>query len=203
MKIPSCLIICCIFFGLIFPAYALEPTKPGIDLRAWAPGSSSTTIAEGQPILFENSVQSWWNQPWGKRDTRVLQNSNLINLGFRQRLLSTPGNTIVDASVGIKTVGFGHHESRDSLRLSLGGQMGFGELLTLYGESAWMPGLIESNGFNELSGLEFETGVLFYPLPNLSIHAAYRRLNLDYTLSNGSGEHSFTEGIVFGTGIHW
>ncbi len=66
-----------------------------------------------------------------------------------------------------------------------------------------MPGLIKSRGVESLTGLEFESGVVLNPLPYLSIRAAYRRLNLDYTLTGGAGDHLTTEGIVIGTGIHW
>ncbi len=211
MKTPLRTIRCLLLFGLSLPASAFELAKPETDPYNWNLSSPTTLNDAGQPALFTNSVEGWWNQPWGTRhtislttlNTQTYQSSGLTNLDFKQRLLSTTGNTIVDAGIGIKTVGIGHNDSRDGLRLSLGGRMGVGDLVTLYGESAWMPGLIESNGFDELSGLEFETGVLFYPLPNMSIRAAYRRLNLDYTLSNGGDTRSLTEGIIFGTGIHW
>jgi hypothetical protein len=197
---------------MISPTYALEPAEAGIDLYTWGPGSPSPAADNINGFAsFGYSARDWWSQPWGARDTIDLAGLNAeprhtlqpTNLGFRPRLLSTPRNTIVDAGVGIKTIGFGQNGFRDGLRLSLGGRMGFGNLLTLYGESAWMPGLIESNGFDGLSGLEFETGVMLNPLPYLSFRAAYRRLNLDYRLTDSEGEHSYSEGIIFGTGIHW
>jgi hypothetical protein len=197
---------------MISPTYALEPAETGIDLYKWSPGSPSATADNtSSSASFGYSAQDWWEQPWGTRNTIDLANLNAgsrhtfqsSNLDFRQRLLSTPQNTIIDAGVGIKTIGFGQNDFRDGLRLSLGGRMGFGDLFTLYGESAWVPGLIESNGFDSLSGLEFETGVMLSPLPYLSFRAAYRRLNLDYRLTDSEGVHSYAEGIIFGTGIHW
>lgn len=207
MKTLTCVTICLILFGVISPTYALEPAKTGIDLYTWSPGSLSTNSYAS----FGYSAQDWWNQPWGTGDTINLADLNTeprhtfhpTNLDFRQRLLSTPRNTMVDAGVGIKTIGFGQNDFRDGLRLSVGGRMGFGNLFTLYGESAWMPGLIESNGFDSMSGLEFETGVMLNPLPYLSFRAAYRRLDLDYRLTDSEDEHSYTEGIIVGTGIHW
>ncbi len=200
------------FFGLCAPIYALEPTDTRIDLFTWNLGApSGITDQTGRLTMFGSGVRDWWNQPWGARDTISLTNINAesrnepysVNLNMKQRLLSTPRNTFVDAGVGIKTIGFGRNDRRDGLRLSLGGRIGIGSFITLYGESAWMPGLIESKGFESLTGLEFESGVVLNPLPYLSIRAAYRRLNLDYTLTDGAGDHLTTEGIVIGTGIHW
>lgn len=212
MKSLTCATIWLILFGMNSPTHALEPTETGIDLYTLNPGSPSTPAGNTSSFAsFGYSAQDWWNQPWGTRNTidladiitEPLHTSHPVNLDFRQRLLSTPQNTIVDAGVGIKTIGFGQNDFRDGLRLSLGGRMGVGNLITLYGESAWMPGLIESSGIDRLSGLEFETGLMLSPLPYLSFRAGYRRLNLDYRLTGGEGEHSYTEGIIFGTGIHW
>ncbi len=199
-------------FGLSVPAYALEPAEAAFGHYTWdLESSAGTIIGVNQSKSSGSGVSNWWNQPWGTDYTINLtdlyadlgQHSNPVNLNLKQRLLSTSQSTTLDAGLGIKTIGFGNNDYRDGLRLSLRGQMGFGRLLTFYGESAWVPGLIESNGFDNLSGLEFETGVILNPWPNLSIRAAYRRLNLDYTLTGGRGEQSYTEGIFFGTGIHW
>jgi hypothetical protein len=200
------------FFGLCAPIYAFEPTDTRIDLFTWRLGAPSDITGQtSRQTMFDSGVRDWWNQPWGTRDTISLTDISAAsrnepysaNLNLKQRLLSAPHNTIVDAGVGIKTIGFGRNDKRDGLRLSLGGQIGIGNFVTLYGESAWMPGLIESKGFESLTGLEFESGVVLNPLPYLSIRAAYRRLNLDYTLTGGAGDHLTTEGIVIGTGIHW
>jgi hypothetical protein len=110
---------------------------------------------------------------------------------------------VIDARLGIQTISLDHNDSRNGLRLSLGGRTGIGNSVTLYGESIWLPKLIESDGFDNLSGLEFETGVVLNPLPFLSIRAAYRRYNLDYTLTSGENNHTTTQGILIGTGIHW
>jgi hypothetical protein len=201
-----------LLFGLSVPTYALEPIEVGLGHNTWDLSSSAGTIIDAkQPNSFSSGVRSWWSQPWGVYDTINLtdlyadsgQRSNPVNLNLKQRLLSTSQNTLIDAGLGIKTIGFGRDNTRDGLRLSLRGQMGLGRLLTFYGESAWVPGLIESSGVDNLSGIEFETGVMLNPWPNLTIRAAYRRLNLDYTLTGGRGEQSYTEGIFFGTGIHW
>ncbi len=199
-----------LLFGLSIPTYALEPVEAGQytwDLKS----STGTTIGANQSNSFGSGVLNWWNQPWGTYNTFTLsdlyadsgQRSNSINLNLKQRLLSTSQHTSLDAGLGVKTIGFGNNDFRDGLRLSLRGQLGFGHRITFYGESAWMPGLIESSGFDNLSGLEFETGIMLNPWPNLSIRAAYRRLNLDYTLTGGRGEQLYTEGIFFGTGIRW
>ena len=201
-----------LFFGLSIPGYALEPVEPGLDHNTWDLKPSTGAIFGAQPPdSFGSGVRSWWTQPWGIYNTISLtdlyadsgQRSNPVDLNLKQRLFSTSQNAIIDAGLGIKTIGFGRDNTRDGLRISLRGQMGLGHLLTFYGESAWVPGLIESSGVDSLSGIEFETGVMLNPWPNLTVRAAYRRLNLDYTLTGGRGEQIYTEGIFFGTGIHW
>jgi hypothetical protein len=194
-------------FGLSTPAASLEPGDTGIGMSGWG----ELTDKSAYQYSYRAGAQDWWSQPWDNRDGIKLTGINAesydesspVSLSLKHRLFFTPRSTVIDAGLGIQTIGLERNDSRNGLRLSLGGRIGIGTFVTLYGESIWLPKLIESDGFENLSGLEFETGVVLNPLPFLSIRAAYRRYNLDYTLTSGENNHTTTQGFLIGTGIHW
>ncbi len=196
-----------LFFGLSMPAASLEPVGTGIGVSGWG----DLTDKSAYQYSYRAGAQDWWDLPWGNRggikltgiNTESYNESSPASLSLKHRLFFTPGNTVIDAGLGIQTISLDRNDSLNGLRLSLGGRMGIGNFVTLYGESIWLPKLVESDGFENLSGLEFETGVVLNPLPFLSIRAAYRRYNLDYTLTSGENNHTTTQGILIGTGIHW
>lgn len=200
-------IIWVFLFGLSVPALSAGFTGSGINLGSWALEMDSAGYADATG----SGAHQWWNRAWGLQGDIVLPETSLqsrdqsqpASLNLEHRLLSTPGNTVISAGIGVQSIYLARHDSRNSLSLSLNGKMGIGKGVTLYGESAWLPGLLETDGVDTLSSLEFETGVMLNPLPNLSIQAAYRRYNLDYTLTGGVADHATSQGFFLGTGLHW
>lgn len=201
-------IIWLLLSGLCVPAYSQEPVDIGINLDEWHKPAVDNV---SQQPRFGTSTQAWWDQPWGLHEYTNLtdiysesyERPGLNSLSLKQQLFFTPENTIIGMGLGVQNINVGRNDTRSGLHLSLGGRMGLGKFLTFYGESVWMPGLFESDGFDRLSGLEIETGLMLNPLPNLSIRAAYRKINLDYTLTGGTRDTTTTQGIIIGTGIHW
>ena len=90
----------------------------------------------------------------------------------------------------------------DGVRLSLEGRIGLLGFVSLYGQSVWMPSMSSVDGYSDISGHELQTGVLFEPLPFLTLRAGFRQLDLDYE-SNGASGLTKSNGIILGTGIHW
>lgn len=155
-------------------------------------------------------AESWWDQGWGIRGGITLSDIEAEEFGdprryhidVKRRLISPTDNTFLAAGAGWENLDLENGESSNGVRLSLEGRVGLGGFATLYGESVWMPRLSSVNGLEDLSGREFETGLVFDPFPFLSIRAGYRRFKLDFDLTDGSGQ-STSQGIVIGAGIHW
>ena len=124
------------------------------------------------------------------------------NVDVKRRLFSATDNTFFAAGMGWERLRLDNGQSSQGIRLSLEGHIGVAGIARVYGESIWLPSLEDADGYEDLSGMEFETGVVFDPLPFISIRAGYRRLKLDYSFA-GSDADNTSQGILIGTGIHW
>lgn len=192
--------------ALCAPVAALDLQGGGIALNN---RGLEQTIDPPASLYIGN--RDWWNQAWRTQpgiDLSSLRGNDPDNrwpayMNLSRSFPVAGYSTTINAGIGLQPIDFSSRGSYEGLRLSLGGQIGIGNGFSFYGESAWVPGLLESAAVDELSGMQFETGVILNPLPNLSIRAAYRRYSLDYTLTGGVDEYATSQGIMIGTGLHW
>lgn len=192
-------------------AKALGPADGEITIDWWANDISGNPF-EGDLDAGTVSLrgESWWDNKWGIQggidltdiDAPQFDDPKRVSFDIKRRLFSPTDNTFLAAGLGWESLGLENGETSEGIRLSLEGRMGLAGVATLYGESVWMPKFDSVKGLDDISGLEFETGVVFNPFPFLSIRAGYRRFKLDYNLSGGSG-NTTSQGLVIGTGIHW
>ncbi|MFT5259993.1 MAG: hypothetical protein ACI9J2_001803 [Saprospiraceae bacterium] len=156
------------------------------------------------------NAQGWWDQGWGIQGGISLSDSSSgqfedqqrFNFNLNRYLFSPTDNTYISAGLGWENIQLKSGDSTNGLRLSLRGQIGFIGLASLYGQSTWLPTLGDTNDFSNISGTEFETGIVFEPLPFISLKAGYRRFKLDYDFSGSTGGTT-SSGFILGTGIHW
>lgn len=200
-----------IMLSLSSVSHALGPLDGEATIDWWSNELSGNPF-EGtlDPGTLSFRAEGWWDQRWGVEggidltdiDAEELENPERYHVDLKRRLFSATDNTFIAAGAGWEHLGLESGESSNGVRLSLEGRFGFAGFATLYGESIWMPYLSSVNGLDSLSGVEFETGIVFDPLPFWSIRAGYRRFKLDFDLDSGKGD-STSQGIVLGTGIHW
>ena len=194
-------------------SHALGPLDGEATIDWWSnelSGNPFKGTLDAGTISFR--AEGWWDQRWGIKggidltdidaDADELEDPERYHIDLKRRLFSPTDNTFFAAGVGWENLGLESGETSNGIRLSLEGRFGFAGFATFYGESIWMPRLSSVNGLEGLSGVEFETGVVFDPLPFWSIRAGYRRFELDFDLDSGKGE-STSQGIVLGTGLHW
>ncbi len=175
------------------------------------------TEFEGDP--FDGSLdagttsayaEGWWDKKWGieggiklsDTSSEQFQDQQRISLDLKRRLFSPTDNTYIAAGVGLESIEFESGGSSTGVRLLLEGQVGLVGIISLYGQSTWLPVLGDANDFSDLSGTELETGIKFEPLPFITLKAGYRRFKLDYDFG-GSAAESSSSGFIIGTGIHW
>ncbi len=159
---------------------------------------------------FSARAEAWWSDSWGLKGAYYnadleqgdLQDRRRFSLDLKRRLISPTENTFLAAGVGWENIQMETGGSSSGLRLSLDGRVGLVGIVSLYGQAAWMPSLGDADGFVDMSGMEFETGVVLDPLPFLSIRAGFRQFDLDYS-SGGDPGSTRASGIILGTGFHW
>ncbi len=155
-------------------------------------------------------AQGWWDQKWGiegginlsDTSSGQFEDQQHFSVELKRRLISPTDNTYLAAGLGWEDIQLESGDSTSGIRLSLRGQIGLVGFASLYGQSTWLPTLNSTSRFSNLSGSEFETGIVFEPLPFISLKAGYRRFKLDYGFS-GSAGGSASSGFILGTGIHW
>jgi len=64
-------------------------------------------------------------------------------------------------------------------KLSMSGRYSLNDTIQLYGETAYFPELEEQISDLSTSGFEFEAGVLYQPIPSISLKAGYRKFSID------------------------
>lgn len=205
-------------FGLILlllvytPSHALGPLDGEITIDWWNDELSGDPFDETLDVgTFSLRAESWWDSKWGIRgelnlsdiENDQFEDRRRYKLDLKRRLISPTDNTFLAAGLGWENLTLETGEDSQGIRLSLEGRVGLIGIASLYGESIWLPSLDDTNEYNDLSGLEFETGIVFNPLPFISIRAGYRQFKLDYSLSSGSDGNSTSKGFLIGTGIHW
>ena len=72
----------------------------------------------------------------------------------------------------------------------------------MFGSTAYFPSLEDQLQSNDATAFEFEAGVLYQPLPSLSVKAGYRIFSLDIEDSNIE-ELGSSSGFLLGTDWSW
>ena len=198
---------------LCMPSHAAGPFDGEITIDWWANELSGDPFDGSLDVgTLSLRAEGWWDQKWGVRggfnlsdiETEGLEDRRRFKLDVKRRLISPTDNTFLAAGMGWERLRLENGESSQGVRLSLEGRVGLGGVATLYGESIWLPGLDNTDSYSDVSGVEFETGVVFDPLPFLSIRAGYRKFKLDYSLTGGGSDgDSSSQGVLLGAGIHW
>lgn len=192
-------------------AKALGPLDGEVGIEWWNTQYAGSVLDGDLDVgSFSLRAESWLSKSWGLKGAYYssdieqgnLQDQQRISLDLKRRLISPTENTFVAVGIGWENIQLATGGSSSGMRLSLDGRIGIGGILSVYGQAAWMPSLGDANGFSDLSGTEFETGLVLDPLPFLSIRAGFRQFDLDYTSGAGDGS-SKTNGIILGTGFHW
>lgn len=157
-------------------------------------------------------TQAWWDQKWGIEGgiklfetgtgNGQLENQQRTHLDLKRRLFSPTDNSYITAGLGWENIDLESGDHTSGVRLSLRGQISLVGIASLYGQSTWLPALQETSSFTNVSGTEFETGIVIEPFPFISLKVAYRRFKLDYDFS-GSTQGTSSSGFILGTGIHW
>lgn len=184
-----------------------------LNLNWW----SNTTSADALDASFDvgsagGDAELWWRRRWGMKgslyksdvvENQSAQAPDYLSVDFKRRLFSATRNNFLALGLGWESIDLGNGSDTHGPRFLLEGRLGVTPMVSLYGHTAWLPKLEETNDFEDPDGLEIEAGLAVKPLPHLSFRAGYREFRLDFKSLEGVNESSKSKGVIFGAGIHW
>ena len=129
-----------------------------------------------------------WSEQWGL-SAELLENSNddvfglprdseYFNFDVKRRF-GAKDKSNVELGLGWQEFSIDEQLQASGPKVSLSGRYTFNNAIQLYGETAYFPELEEQVSNISATGFEFEAGVLYQPIPSLSLKAGYRLFSID------------------------
>ena len=214
------------FFGLV-NAYSVSAEDAPMDLvdsilAENAPPLIANPIklsGDFDILLNENGEQDSflgkseiWSDNWGvsaqlkqNEQSNVLglpKDSSFFNLDVKRRF-GTQDKSNIELGLGWQSLNIESQLDASGPKLSLSGTYNLLKDFQVYGATSYFPELEDTlKSDQSLSAYEFEAGLLYKPLPSVSLKAGYRVFNLDLedpTLE----ELGSTSGFLLGTDLSW
>lgn len=142
--------------------------------------------------LFENESDNAFGLP---------AESEYFNLDVKRRFGSKDKSNF-ELGLGWQELSIDSQLDASGPRVSLGGNLKLLKSFRVYGATSYFPDLDDSLNDNDVSAYEFEAGLLYSPLPSLSLKAGYRVFNLDLEDPNIEALGS-SSGFLLGTDWSW
>ena len=198
--------------GFCNPVLAEES---GVDGSAYLSWWSNNFSANALDASFDAGTvgaegEVWWAQKWGIKgslyksdvvESNSREGPDFLSVDIKRRLISPTENNFLALGLGWQDVEFGKGVDTQGYRLLLQGGLGLTPVLSIYGHTAWLPGMVESDELEDPKGLEFEAGIALKPFPFISFRAGYRTFKLDYVSIQGANETSKSKGVIIGAGV--
>jgi len=129
------------------------------------------------------------------------QNSEYFNLDVKRRF-GNKDKSNLQLGLGWQKLNIESQLEASGPKLSLSGQLNILSSIQLFGSTAYFPSLEDELRSNDATAFEFEAGVLYQPLPSLSVKAGYRIFSLDVENSDIE-ELGSSSGFLLGTDWSW
>lgn len=198
--------------GFCNPVFAEES---GVDGSAYLSWWSNNFSANALDASFDAGTvgaegEVWWAQKWGIKgslyksdvvESNSREGPDFLSVDIKRRLISPTENNFLALGLGWQDVELGQGVDTQGYRLLLQGGLGLTPVLSIYGHTAWLPGMVESDELEDPKGLEFEAGIALKPFPFVSFRAGYRTFKLDYVSVQGANEQSKSKGVIIGAGV--
>lgn len=114
--------------------------------------------------LFENKSSALFGLP---------TNSEYFNLDIK-RLFGNKDQSNFELGLGWQELSIDSQFDASGPRISFGGNLKLLKSFKIYGSTSYFPDLDDSINNNNTTAYEFEAGLLYSPLPSLSLNAGYR-----------------------------
>ena len=208
----QCCIAVCLIVLLFQNSFAAEDTaleiKPSI---LWLSDKVNLGVfGDNEYDSFLGSSELWANK-WGvsaklfNNDSNdvfgLAENSEYFNIDVKRRF-GQKEKTNVELGLGWQEFSIESQLDASGPRVSLAGQLNVLKSFKVYGATSYFPELDDNLSDNTATAYEVEAGLLYSPLPSLSLKAGYRLFNLDLDdpLVDDLGSSA---GFLLGSDLSW
>ena len=152
-----------------------------------------------------------WANNWGV-SAKLLQNSSDDVFGFPEdseyfnldvkRRFGGQGKSNFELGLGWQELNIESQLEASGPKVSLSGRLNLFSSFQLYGLTSYFPELEDELKNNDATAYEIEAGLLYKPLPSVSLKAGYRVFNLDLE-DPKIRELGSSTGFLLGTDLSW
>ncbi len=175
--------------------------------------SSQTNVSVFDSSSYDSFLGAGevWKDNWGV-SANLLQNNNddvfgmpadseYFNLDVKRRFGSRDKSN-VELGLGWQELNIDSQLEASGPRVSVAGELNILSSIKLYGTTSYFPELEDNIQNNDATAYEVEAGLLYKPLPSLSLKAGYRHfaLDLEDPVIEDLGSSS---GFLLGTDLSW
>jgi len=177
----------------------------------WLSGDTNVAVFDDggyESFLGQGEV---WSKNWGV-SAKLLQNDNddvfglpedseYFNLDVKRRFGSKDKSNF-ELGLGWQELNIESQLEASGPKVSLSGRLNVFSSVQVYGLTSYFPELEDELKDNDASAYEIEAGLLYKPLPSVSLKAGYRVFNLDLE-DPDIQELGSSTGFLLGTDLSW
>ena len=207
------LMLCAGMFFLVFVSQVQAQedafdTKPNL---MWLSGDVNVSAFDDSQYDSFLGKGELWADNWGvsasllqndRNDVFGLpQDSEFFNLDVRRRFGGRDSSNF-EVGLGWQELNIDSQLEASGPRVSLAGRLNLLSSVQLYGLTSYFPELEDELQDNDATAYEFEAGLLYQPLPSVSLKAGYRHFSLDLQ-DPQIEELGSSSGFLLGTDWSW
>ena len=187
-----------------------DPVLGGKPNLLWLSDDLSLSAVDG--IEYESFLGKGeiWSDKWGV-SAKLLENhendvfgmpddSEYFNFDVKRRFGSKDKSNL-ELGLGWQEFNIDQQLQASGPKVSLSGRYNVTNAIQLYGETAYFPELEEQISDLNASGFEIEAGLLYQPIPSLSLKAGYRKFSLDFEDDPITEDLGSSSGFLLGTDL--
>lgn len=192
-------------------AHADDPldTKPNL---MWLSDDVNVSVfGDGEYNSFLSKGEIWTDD-WGVSASLLQndeddvfglpENSKYFNLDVKRRLFGEQDKSNLELGLGWQALDISSQLAASGPKVSVSGRYNIFDSFQVYGLTSYFPELADEVQDNDATGYEFEAGLLYKPLPSLSLKAGYRVFSLDLE-DPVIEELGSSSGFLLGTDLSW
>ena len=197
-------------------AQEIDSIKPEIEEKPsalWLSGdlsigsfgdSGSTSFLGSSEIGGRNwSISAKLLQSEDEGISGLPQDSSYFNFDVKRRLLGSQDKSNLKLGLGWQELDIDSQLDASGPKVSLSGQYKLFRSFQIYGATSYFPALEDEILNTDLKAYEVEAGLLYKPLPSVSLKAGYRIFELDDLSDPVVEDLGSTSGFLFGTDLSW
>lgn len=188
-----------------------DPLAPKPSLMWLSDDVNVSVFGTGEYDSFLGKSE-FWTENWGV-SAKLLQNdeddvfglpkdSQYFNLDVKRRLFGDQDKSNLELGLGWQELDIDSQLEASGPKVSVSGRYNIFDSFQVYGLTSYFPDLVDQLNEGDATGYEFEAGLLYKPLPSLSLKAGYRVFSLDLE-DPVIEELGSSSGFLLGTDLSW